>query len=124
MFDVDTLVDDLRSAGREPSPLLAVREVLDATMAERGAVATALPPTRAELLPLYRSDELTILKVVWAPGMWLQPHDHRMWAAIGVYTRPRGQHVLPREPGTPATASSCRAGGSCRRATCRSWATT
>jgi predicted metal-dependent enzyme (double-stranded beta helix superfamily) len=85
VFDVDTLVDDLRSAGREESPLLAVREVLDAAMAQRSAVATALPPARAELLPLYRSDELTILKVVWAPGMWLQPHDHRMWAAIGVY---------------------------------------
>jgi predicted metal-dependent enzyme (double-stranded beta helix superfamily) len=86
VFDVDTLVDDLRTAGREPSPLLAVREVLDAAMDQRGAVTDALPPSRAELLPLYRSDELTVLKVVWAPGMWLQPHDHRMWAAIGVYS--------------------------------------
>jgi predicted metal-dependent enzyme (double-stranded beta helix superfamily) len=86
VFDVDTLVDDLRAAAREPGPLLAVREVLDAAMAQRDAVATALPATRAELLPLYRSDEVTVLKVVWAPGMWLQPHDHRMWAAIGVYT--------------------------------------
>lgn len=86
MFDVDTLVDDLRAAGREESPLLAVREVLDAAMARRTAVAEALPAVRAELLPLYRSEELTVLKVVWAPGMWLQPHDHRMWAAIGVYT--------------------------------------
>ena len=39
----------------------------------------------AELTTLYVSDELTVLKLVWAPGMWLQPHDHRMWAAIGIY---------------------------------------
>ncbi len=51
----------------------------------RAELAGTLPPARAELTPLYRSDELTVLKVVWAPGMWLQPHDHRMWAAIGVY---------------------------------------
>ena len=100
MFDVDTLVDDLRTAGREPSPLLAVREVLDEAMAHRGAVIEALPATRAELLPLYRSDELTVLKVVWAPGMWLQPHDHRMWAAIGVYTG-REDNTYYRRTGEP-----------------------
>ena len=37
-------------------------------------------------MPLHVSDELTVLKVVWAPGMVLGPHDHRMWAAIGVYS--------------------------------------
>ncbi|MBC7173699.1 MAG: hypothetical protein H5U40_14765, partial [Polyangiaceae bacterium] len=36
--------------------------------------------------PLYRSAELTILNVVWAPWMTLMPHDHRMWAVIGIYT--------------------------------------
>jgi predicted metal-dependent enzyme (double-stranded beta helix superfamily) len=35
---------------------------------------------------LHVSPELTILKVVWAPGMSFGPHDHRTWAAIGIYT--------------------------------------
>jgi len=26
-----------------------------------------------------------VLKVVWAPGMSIWPHDHQMWAAIGIY---------------------------------------
>jgi len=45
-----------------------------------------LPPDRAEIVRLHVSPELTVLKVVWAPGMRFGPHDHRMWAAIGIYT--------------------------------------
>jgi predicted metal-dependent enzyme (double-stranded beta helix superfamily) len=33
---------------------------------------------------LHRSDDLTILQIVWAPGMRLFPHDHDMWACIGI----------------------------------------
>ena len=34
---------------------------------------------------MYVDDDLTILNVVWAPHMTLMPHDHNMWAVIGVY---------------------------------------
>jgi predicted metal-dependent enzyme (double-stranded beta helix superfamily) len=34
---------------------------------------------------LYRSDDLTVLQFVWPPGVQLFPHDHRMWAANGIY---------------------------------------
>jgi predicted metal-dependent enzyme (double-stranded beta helix superfamily) len=27
-----------------------------------------------------------VLKVVWAPGMDIRPHDHNTWASIGIYT--------------------------------------
>ena len=30
--------------------------------------------------------ELTVLNVVWAPLMVLLPHNHQMWATIGIYT--------------------------------------
>ena len=42
-------------------------------------------PRRAEIVTLHRSPELTILNVTWAPGMSIYPHDHRMWAVIGLY---------------------------------------
>ena len=35
---------------------------------------------------LYRSPELTILNIVWSPLMQLLPHDHNMWALIGIYS--------------------------------------
>ena len=35
---------------------------------------------------LYNSADLTILNVVWGPKMTIMPHNHQMWAVIGVYT--------------------------------------
>jgi predicted metal-dependent enzyme (double-stranded beta helix superfamily) len=86
MFDVDDLVAACSAAVDEPEPLLAVRDVLERAVSAPESIAAALPPTRGELLPLHVSDRLTVLKVVWTPGMVLGPHDHRMWAAIGVYS--------------------------------------
>jgi predicted metal-dependent enzyme (double-stranded beta helix superfamily) len=86
MFDVDDLVVACRAAAAEPEPHLAIRDVLARAVSDPSAIAEALPPTRAEITPLHGSPEVTVLNVVWAPGMLLGPHDHRMWAAIGVYT--------------------------------------
>jgi len=43
-------------------------------------------PRRAEIQTLYRASDLTILNVIWAPMMTIMPHDHRMWAVIGLYS--------------------------------------
>jgi predicted metal-dependent enzyme (double-stranded beta helix superfamily) len=86
MFDIEELVAACQAAIDETEPLLAVRDVLERAVADPVAIAAALPPERGELVPLHVSDRLTVLKVVWAPGMVLGPHDHRMWAAIGVYS--------------------------------------
>ncbi len=85
MFDVDSFLSEcVAAAGGSEAPL-AVREVLARAVSAGSGVQTALPPTKAELDPLYCSETVTIVKVVWAPGMALPPHDHRMWAAIGIY---------------------------------------
>jgi predicted metal-dependent enzyme (double-stranded beta helix superfamily) len=86
MFDVDELVAACDAAIGETEPRLAVKEVLERAVADQRAIADALPPERAELVPLHVSDRLTVLKIVWAPRMVLGPHDHRMWAAIGMYS--------------------------------------
>jgi len=86
MFDVDGFLDDCIRANQEDKPQLAIKELLERTMADPGAVAEALPPERAEITPLHRSPELTVLKVVWTPGMTFRPHNHAMWASIGIYT--------------------------------------
>ncbi len=85
-MDLDALLADLTAAVEEDTPQLAVRDVLQRAMDRPGELADALPCTRAELVPLLRTPQLTVLKTVWAPGMSVPPHDHRMWAAIGVYT--------------------------------------
>lgn len=86
MFELDRFVADCRAALAEDASHKAVREVVARAVAEPGAVLRALgEPTRAEIRKLHHADDLTILNVVWAPRMTILPHDHRMWAVIGVY---------------------------------------
>lgn len=85
VFDLDAFVAECVSARAESEPRRAVKEVLARAVAAPIAVGNALRPTRAGFSLLYHADDLTVLHVVWAPGMDIFPHDHRMWAAIGIY---------------------------------------
>ena len=87
MFSIDQFIADCRAARAADASHKAVREVVARAVAEPGAVLKALgEPKRAELQTLYRGDELTVLNLVWGPHMILPPHNHNMWAVIGVYT--------------------------------------
>ena len=86
VLDLDAFIADCIAANREPEPRQAIRDVLKRTVSQPSDVAAALPPERAGITRLHVSADLTILKIVWAPGMTLGPHDHRMWAAIALYT--------------------------------------
>ena len=82
----DDIVARLRAARGEHTPQLAVRDVLDELIADPAALSKALGPVeRGGITPLHRADDLTVLHVAWTPGMALNPHDHRMWAVIGMY---------------------------------------
>jgi predicted metal-dependent enzyme (double-stranded beta helix superfamily) len=86
VLDVEQFVAECRSCLSESEPRLAVADLLERTAVDSSAVEEALPTTRGEFTALHHSPELTVAKVVWAPGMSIWPHDHRMWAAIGIYT--------------------------------------
>jgi predicted metal-dependent enzyme (double-stranded beta helix superfamily) len=84
-FDVERFVDDVKRANREGQR--AVEEVLARAVSEPGRVLAALgEPKAAGIDVLHHGDEITILKVIWAPLMVLLPHNHNMWASIGIYT--------------------------------------
>jgi predicted metal-dependent enzyme (double-stranded beta helix superfamily) len=86
-FDLDQFIFDCRNAIRQDASPKFVREVLARAVSDSNAVLNGLgEPNQGEIKPLYRSDNLTILNVVWAPWMTLLPHNHQMWAAIGLYT--------------------------------------
>lgn len=99
MFDRDSFTADCLAAVRTSQPHLAVKAVVERAVADADAVARALPATRAEIERLHVSPELTIIKVVWAPGMQIFPHDHRMWAAIGIYGGQEDNSFFRRSPG-------------------------
>jgi predicted metal-dependent enzyme (double-stranded beta helix superfamily) len=85
MFDVDSFVATCHEALREPDPRRAVREVLAETLENREQVATALGRESGGLEILHNSPDLTVINIIWAPHMTIYPHDHRMWAVIGIY---------------------------------------
>ena len=87
MFDLDRFIADCQAAVLADPSHRAVREVVARAVADPSAVLTGLgEPTHAGIDGLHRSDNLVILNVVWGPHMTVIPHDHRMWAVIGVYT--------------------------------------
>jgi predicted metal-dependent enzyme (double-stranded beta helix superfamily) len=85
MFDLDELVAGCRSALREAQPMLAVKELVERAVSDAPALEAALSNEGGVQL-LHLSDDLTVASVVVPAGSRASlPHDHRMWAVVGVY---------------------------------------
>ena len=86
MFDLDRFVEDCRAAVTSDPTHKSAAELLKRAMADPAAVTAAVgEPTSGGIIPIHQADDLTILNVIWKPGMTLMPHNHNMWAVIGVY---------------------------------------
>ena len=84
MFDRDQFVQDCTAALNEGQQ--SVREVVNQAVSDPSGVMSVLgEPEHAGITALYRSPELTILNFAWAPNMSLMPHNHQMFAVIGIY---------------------------------------
>jgi predicted metal-dependent enzyme (double-stranded beta helix superfamily) len=102
MFEREQFVADCRAAFAEDPTHKTVREVLARAISDPTAVLKGLgEPQRAEIQKIFHSDALTILNLVWAPGMMVMPHNHRMWAVIGIYTGREDNVFWRRLKGTP-----------------------
>ncbi len=86
-LDIERFVADCVVANQEADAQAAVREVLAKAVSTPGTVIAALgEPAKAGLNVLHTSESLTIFAATWTPQMNLMPHDHLMWANIGIYT--------------------------------------
>ena len=86
MFDLERFIDDCRSAVEDDPTHKTVHEIVARAVSEPGQVLQGLgEPDKGEVQKLYCSDTLTIINVIWAPRMTIMPHNHNMWAVIGVY---------------------------------------
>jgi predicted metal-dependent enzyme (double-stranded beta helix superfamily) len=87
MFDLEQFITDCRNALVRDQSQAAIRDVVARAVSEPSAVLKTLgEPDRGQLQRLYHSPELTILNVIWAPKMTIFPHNHDMWAVIGIYS--------------------------------------
>ena len=85
-MDIEQLIQDCAAAVSDSAPTKAVREILARAVSDPAGLLQVLgEPEQAGIQRLHVSDELTVLNVIWAPRMTLMPHNHNMWATIGVY---------------------------------------
>lgn len=87
MFSRDRFIEDCRAAVAETDSHLAARELVARAVADPASIIAELgEPSNGTVDRIFVSPTLTIINLVWAPYMTLMPHDHRMWAVIGIYS--------------------------------------
>lgn len=87
MFDKEQFIADCRAALGGDRSARDVRDVVARAVSDPAGMMRGLgEPTKGGYDVLLRSDELTIIHVLWPVGQIVMPHNHGLWAVIGVYT--------------------------------------
>jgi predicted metal-dependent enzyme (double-stranded beta helix superfamily) len=108
-MDVERFVEDCIAANKEPDAQTAVLDVLARAVRDPAAVSAAVgEPREAGMRVLHRSTTLTIFRATWTPRMNLMPHNHLMWANIGIYSG-REDNILWRRVAGRIEAYSAKA---------------
>ncbi len=96
---IERFIEDCIAARAESDAQAAVTDVLARAVSNPCAVLSAIgEPKKAELRVIHRSPTLTIFAATWTPRMTVMPHNHLMWASIGIYTG-REDNILWRRAG-------------------------
>jgi predicted metal-dependent enzyme (double-stranded beta helix superfamily) len=86
MFDKDQFIADCRAALAGDRASRNVREVVARSVSNPTQVIRGLGELKSGgIESIHRSPEFTIINVFWPPNMVIMPHNHSMWAVIGVY---------------------------------------
>ena len=87
MFDVDRFIEDCKAAvAADPTHKLVTGVVERACADPNGLMQAVGEPSKAGVNTLFHGPDLTVLNLVWGRHMTVMPHNHRMWAVIGIYT--------------------------------------
>jgi len=91
MFDLSRFIDACQNALETPKPEQTICEIMSEAAAHPASIETALRPggaTAGECAQyhfLYQSSDLTILNVIMPGHLPSPPHNHLIWAVIGIY---------------------------------------
>jgi len=87
MFNKDVFINQCKEIAHLDDSHKRIKLILDEALKDPESIMKALGrPTSAGVEALYEAPNLSILNFVWAPGMELHPHNHNLWAIIGIYT--------------------------------------
>lgn len=102
MFDRAQFVADCRAALGSGRDSRQVRDVVAAAIADPAAVLRHLgAPQAGGVKTLHRGADLTVINVIWPPRAVHRPHDHTLWAVIGVYAGREDNILWRRVAGAP-----------------------
>lgn len=85
MFEVTEFIEQCRSALAEPDPRDVIGALMREALEDPESVQRVMDGQPDNERQLYRADDLTVLNVDLPPGLKTPPHDHTMWAVIGIY---------------------------------------
>ena len=75
-MDVTQLITACKAALKEDLPTKSVREAVTRAVSNEKAAIKALGKlNRGGVNKIFVSDELTILNIVWSPGLKIMPHN-------------------------------------------------
>jgi predicted metal-dependent enzyme (double-stranded beta helix superfamily) len=105
VFAPETLVSECQAARTTADPVSAVRNVVGTAIADGDAIDAALgAELTGEQEALFSSADLTVQRILWPGGVRTSPHEHLMWAVIGVY---RGEELNRFYERTPNGIKEC-----------------
>lgn len=85
MFEKAQFIEDCKRALGDGQK--AIREIVARTVSDPAAIIRAMgEPGSAGIVPLYKSQDLTIMHFTWGPYMTLVPHNHNMFSVVGLYS--------------------------------------
>jgi predicted metal-dependent enzyme (double-stranded beta helix superfamily) len=83
-FEVEQFANDCLSAMTDGQ--LAVRDVVQRAVSDPGPIERTLGEADGwRIDKLHHDSELTVLHIIWPPGVDLFAHEHLMWSTVGVY---------------------------------------
>jgi predicted metal-dependent enzyme (double-stranded beta helix superfamily) len=99
MFDPDRFVAACEEALGTADSAARVAALLTDALREPQALADAFAGAdKPGVVPLFRSDALTVAHVISAPGSRSPVHNHRMWGVIGIYAGQEDNYLYRRGP--------------------------
>jgi predicted metal-dependent enzyme (double-stranded beta helix superfamily) len=80
---LEELVSACQAAVAMNHPMVAVKEVVQRAVTDR-SLLDEVPGDGPGIFTVHRAPDLSIFKIVVPPGYTSLPHDHRMWAVVGI----------------------------------------
>jgi predicted metal-dependent enzyme (double-stranded beta helix superfamily) len=100
MFSANEFVREVQAASVATDPIAAVQQVVATAIADGSSIDSVLGTERkADNDSLFSSEDLTVQRIIWVPGLPSVPHEHRMWAVVGVYAGEELNRIYERSPG-------------------------